>query len=307
MKTAFDNLKKLRITNYEGRGVGGGPSPNTEMDDQATTSSRNIVIYIDGASSGNPGDSGIGFVIYELSLHPSTPLRDDRGQVLERACQYIGQTTNNVAEYTALLHAQKRAIELSAENVQIYTDSELLARQMNGVYRVNSPNLQPLYEQAQRLKKEFKQFSIQSVKRDKNREADNLAKTAIKRHRAEAKSPLINGRELRSRQMYFFDIENLKERQLFDGIKIRTAFGENIMMSFVYFEPNSLVPEHSHPHEQMGTVMEGKFELIVNGNSKIVEKGDAYLVPSNVKHSARALDESAVALDIFSPPREEYK
>jgi len=261
---------------------------------ELTSSTQNIVVYIDGASKGNPGDSGIGFIIY-----------NDKRQVLEKGCQYIGKTTNNVAEYTALLYAQKRAKELSAENVQIYTDSELLARQMNGIYRVNSPNLKPLYEQARRLKNEFEQFSIQAVPRDKNREADNLANKAIKLHQTETKHPPING-GVRSRQM-FFDIENLKEIQLFDGVKIRTAFGEKIMMSFVYFEPNSLVPEHSHPHEQMGTVMEGKFELIVEGNSKIVEKGDAYLVPSNVKHSAKSLDEPAVALDIFSPPREEYK
>jgi len=269
------------------------------MDNRLTTSTRNITVYIDGASKGNPGDSGIGFIIY-----------DDRRQVLEKGCQYIGKTTNNVAEYTALLYAQKRAKELSAENVQIYTDSQLLARQMNGIYQVKSPNLKPLYEQARLLKSEFKQFSIQAVPRDKNRDADNLANKAIKLHQTKTK-PIngggVNGLCPVHRQMFFFDIENLKEIQLFDGVKIRTAFGEKIMMSFVYFEPDSLVPEHSHPHEQMGTVMEGKFELIVDGNSKIVEKGDVYLVPSNVKHSAKSLDEPAVALDIFSPPREEYK
>ena len=95
--------------------------------------------------------------------------------------------------------------------------------------------------------------------------------------------------------------------QLFDGVKIRTAYGENIMMSFVHFEPNSLVPEHSHTHEQMGIVMEGRFRLTVNGESNVVEKGDVYLVPSNAKHSAQSLSDFAVALDIFSPPREDYK
>jgi len=108
-------------------------------------------------------------------------------------------------------------------------------------------------------------------------------------------------------EMPFFDIDNHPEMQLFDGVKIRTAYGENIMMSFVHFEPNSLVPEHSHTHEQMGIVMEGRFRLTVNGESKVVEKGDVYLVPSNAKHSAQALNDSAVALDIFSPPREDYK
>ena len=107
--------------------------------------------------------------------------------------------------------------------------------------------------------------------------------------------------------MSFFDIGNHPEIQLSDGVKIRTAYGERIMMSFVYFEPNSLVPEHSHPHEQMGMVVEGQFRLTVKGESKIIKKGDVYLVPSNAKHSAQALSDSAVALDIFSPPREDYK
>lgn len=107
--------------------------------------------------------------------------------------------------------------------------------------------------------------------------------------------------------MSFFKIQDRDEKKLSDGIKIRTVYGEKIMMSFVYFEPDSEVPEHSHPHEQMGTVMEGKFELVIDGKSRIVEIGDAYLIPSNVKHSARTLEESALALDIFSPPREEYK
>lgn len=107
--------------------------------------------------------------------------------------------------------------------------------------------------------------------------------------------------------MAFFEIRGRNEKKLSDGITIRTVYGEKIMMSFVYFEPNSKVPEHSHPHEQMGTVMEGKFELVIDDESKIVRSGDAYLVPSNVKHSARSLDGYAIALDIFSPPREEYK
>lgn len=107
--------------------------------------------------------------------------------------------------------------------------------------------------------------------------------------------------------MPFWNIDERPEQGLFEGVKIRTVYGERIMMSFVYFEPHSLVPEHSHPHEQMGTVMEGRFRLTVNGDSKVIKKGDTYLVPSNAKHSAESLDEPAIALDIFSPPREEYK
>lgn len=107
--------------------------------------------------------------------------------------------------------------------------------------------------------------------------------------------------------MPFFDINRHPEKPLFDGIRIRTVYGEKIMMSFVYFDPHSVVPEHSHPHEQMGMVLEGTFELVIEGEKRQLNPGDTYLVPSNAAHSARSFNQSAVALDIFSPPREEYK
>ena len=106
--------------------------------------------------------------------------------------------------------------------------------------------------------------------------------------------------------MSFFVIDEQSEKEVFDGASIRTLHGEKIMMSFVNMKPHCVVAEHSHPHEQMGMVLEGTFELTIDGDSQILKKGDAYLIPSNVKHSARAFDESAVALDIFSPPREDY-
>ena len=107
--------------------------------------------------------------------------------------------------------------------------------------------------------------------------------------------------------MPFFVIDEQPEKQVFDGASIRTLHGEKVMMSFVNLQPHSVVVEHSHPHEQMGMVLEGTFELSIDGDSRILKKGDAYLIPSNVKHSARAFEEPAVALDIFSPPREDYK
>lgn len=107
--------------------------------------------------------------------------------------------------------------------------------------------------------------------------------------------------------MPFIEIDKRPLKEIFKGVSIKTAYGERLMMSFVHLQPNSLVPEHSHPHEQMGMVIEGKFELIIEGESRILNEGDVYLVPSNVKHSARGLEQPAIALDIFSPPREEYK
>jgi len=107
--------------------------------------------------------------------------------------------------------------------------------------------------------------------------------------------------------MPFFVIDEQPEKQIFDSAAIRTLHGEKIMMSFVNLQPHSIVEEHSHPHEQMDMVLEGTFELSIDGEARILKKGDAYLIPSNVKHSAKAFDEPAVALDIFSPPREDYK
>ena len=107
--------------------------------------------------------------------------------------------------------------------------------------------------------------------------------------------------------MPFVDWKSKTGKQIAPGIKIRTAWGEKIMMSFLDFAPNSSVPRHSHPHEQMGTVLKGEVEFVIGKERKIVSEGDAYLIPSNVEHSARSLDKEALALDIFSPPREEYK
>ncbi len=106
--------------------------------------------------------------------------------------------------------------------------------------------------------------------------------------------------------MPFIDINIQPEQQVFDGVSIRTIHGENIMMSYVHLQPHSTVAEHSHHHEQMGMVLEGTFELTIDGESRILKKGDTYLIPSHVKHSAKATDKSAITLDIFSPPREDY-
>jgi len=106
--------------------------------------------------------------------------------------------------------------------------------------------------------------------------------------------------------MPFININDQPEIQVFDGVTIRTIHGEKLMLSYVHLQPNSTVAEHSHLHEQIGMVLEGTFELTINGESRFLKKGDTYLIPSHVKHSAKAFDKPAIALDIFSPPREDY-
>ena len=108
----------------------------------------------------------------------------------------------------------------------------------------------------------------------------------------------------------FFDIDELKPKQveqLAKGVQIRVVHGEKIMMSYVNIEPNTALAEHSHPHEQMGMFLEGEAEFTIGDEKQIVKPGQAYLIPSNVKHKVVTFDKPVLALDIFSPPREEYK
>ena len=107
--------------------------------------------------------------------------------------------------------------------------------------------------------------------------------------------------------MHFIDLKQCWKREVLPGVNITTAWGERVMMSFVDFEPHAIVPEHSHRHEQMGMVLEGSFELTIDGETRTVSSGDAYLVPSGVLHSVRTGETAARALDIFSPPREDYQ
>ena len=90
-------------------------------------------------------------------------------------------------------------------------------------------------------------------------------------------------------------------------MSIRVAWGEKMMLSLVELMPHSIVPLHSHPHEQMGFVLERKFELIIAEEYRLLQEGDAYLIPSGIEHSVKVLESRTRALDIFNPPREGYK
>jgi len=105
----------------------------------------------------------------------------------------------------------------------------------------------------------------------------------------------------------FFDVDNLRSKQIMEGVKIRVAYGENVMMSYVNIEANTTIAEHSHPHEQMGMFLDGEAEFTIGGERRTVKPGMAYLIPSNVEHKVATFDKPVLALDIFSPPREEYK
>jgi ribonuclease HI len=129
----------------------------------------NLIIYFDGGSRGNPGPASAGIVIHDA----------DSGKAVHEAGHFLGRCTNNVAEYQGLLRSLKQAQTLGGESLVIHSDSELLVRQITGQYRVKSPDLKPLYEQAMVLLRGFGQWKIQHVRREKNQRADELANLAM--------------------------------------------------------------------------------------------------------------------------------
>ncbi len=99
----------------------------------------------------------------------------------------------------------------------------------------------------------------------------------------------------------------MKPRELCPGVTAKIAWGEKLMFSLVTLAPDAAVPEHDHPHEQMGMLVSGTMTLTVSGTSRALAPNEMYLVPGGVRHAAKAGPGGAVALDAFAPPREEYK
>jgi quercetin dioxygenase-like cupin family protein len=100
---------------------------------------------------------------------------------------------------------------------------------------------------------------------------------------------------------------DIAPRQLAPGVTAKIASGEKLMFSLVTLDPNAVVPEHSHPHEQMGMMVLGEMELAVGGKAQRLSGNDIYLIPGGVPHKVVTGPRGAVALDAFSPPRDEYK
>jgi ribonuclease HI len=125
---------------------------------------KSLVAYVDGAARGNPGPAGIGVV-----------LSDSEGNVVKEVAEPLGRTTNNVAEYSALIRALEEARALGCSRISVYTDSELMARQISGQYRVKTEHLFPLYQRVTILLTYFERASVTHVRREQNKRADALS------------------------------------------------------------------------------------------------------------------------------------
>jgi len=105
----------------------------------------------------------------------------------------------------------------------------------------------------------------------------------------------------------FWNPENIAPKVLAPGVTAKIASGEKLMFSLVTLAPNAVVPTHSHPHEQMGMLVSGTMEFTIEGETRALSGSGMYLVPGGVPHAAKTGPGGAVALDAFSPPREEYR
>jgi ribonuclease HI len=130
---------------------------------------RRLVIHTDGAARGNPGPAGAGAVLRDAA----------DGRVVAEIAHPLGRATNNVAEWTAVLLALQEALRLGATHVDLRMDSQLVARQIAGIYRVKHPDLQPLHRQVMQLLARIGGYSVGHVPRELNKEADRLSNVAI--------------------------------------------------------------------------------------------------------------------------------
>ena len=126
-----------------------------------------MIIHTDGASRGNPGQAAIGVTI-----------KDEKGNLLKSVSQAIGITTNNQAEYKAIIVALEQAIRLGAKQVELNSDSELVVFQLTGRYRVKKDTLIPLFQKVKELIAHFESFKVKNIPREQNSEADALANKA---------------------------------------------------------------------------------------------------------------------------------
>ncbi len=131
-------------------------------------SAKRLLIYIDGAARGNPGPAGIGVVIL-----------DENKQKVKEYFKYLGKATNNIAEYNALVYALQEAHMLGVKDCVIHMDSELVAKQIKGEFRVKNNNIKPLFEQAIHLINGLDKIEIKHIDRSLNKDADKLANKAI--------------------------------------------------------------------------------------------------------------------------------
>ena len=173
---------------------------------------KTAFVQVDGASKGNPGPSGIGIVVLDCD-----------GNVLREISENIGVATNNFAEYSALIRALEEVKSMGFSRVYVQTDSELMARQINGVYRVKNDSIIPLFTEVSRLKSGFEHVEVVHVLREMNKAADKLASKAASGSREPVQQPLLVEEELFSPVIEESPVQQGQSESGVQRIPVRTA------------------------------------------------------------------------------------
>lgn len=134
---------------------------------------NSFIIYTDGGARGNPGPAAAAAVIMEHGTH------NMEHSIVKKVNKYIGETTNNVAEYSAVILGLEEALKLGAEEVELRLDSELVGKQLRGEYKVKDLNMQKLFVQAWNLKTKLEKFTVTIIRREQNTEADRLVNEVL--------------------------------------------------------------------------------------------------------------------------------
>jgi ribonuclease HI len=173
-----------------------------------------ITAFCDGGSRGNPGPAGYGVYI-----------QDENGAKVAELSEFLGKKTNNFAEYSGLLAALEYAIANAHDRLKVVADSELMVKQIKGQYRVNSPELRPLYDEAKRRIAKLDSFQIQHVLRGKNANADRLANAAMDKGMGRAPQPASAPapRTQSMRGLVKGGVIHLLEGELPDGIFVKVT------------------------------------------------------------------------------------
>lgn len=129
---------------------------------------KDLIVFTDGGSRGNPGPAALGVAIFDAS-----------NKLIAKHGHYLGEQTNNYAEYSGLIFALKEAKRLGGQSVKCFLDSELIVRQMSGQYRVRNKALMPLFDEVKRLAAAFEKITFQHVPREKNKVADEMVNAAL--------------------------------------------------------------------------------------------------------------------------------
>jgi ribonuclease HI len=171
-----------------------------------------ITAFCDGGSRGNPGPAGYG--VY---------MQDENGAKVAELSEFLGKKTNNFAEYSGLLAALDYALSNGHTRLKAVADSELMVKQVKGQYRVNSPELRPLYEEARRRIAKLEGFQIQHVLREKNRRADQLANEAMDRGTGRPSQPSAAAKPQTLRGFVKGGVVHLLEGELPEGVFVKVV------------------------------------------------------------------------------------